>query len=105
MRDAQRAAVVPADLGWSDVGSWDALWELGAKDADGNVAIGDVGNGDVWLARDALALGLVDELGVSDEYLYRARERASIYLVKSHEPKPFLRALLDRFGSLARMVV
>ncbi|HEY8290411.1 MAG TPA: mannose-1-phosphate guanylyltransferase/mannose-6-phosphate isomerase [Acetobacteraceae bacterium] len=37
-----RAAVVPADLGWSDVGSWSALWELGAKDAQGNVAVGDV---------------------------------------------------------------
>ena len=37
-----RAAVVPADIGWSDVGSWGALWELGDKDADGNVAIGDV---------------------------------------------------------------
>jgi mannose-1-phosphate guanylyltransferase/mannose-6-phosphate isomerase len=36
------AAVVPADLGWSDVGSWAALWELGAKDAGGNVAVGDV---------------------------------------------------------------
>ncbi len=37
-----RAAVVPADIGWSDVGSWGALWELGAKDTDGNVAVGDV---------------------------------------------------------------
>jgi mannose-1-phosphate guanylyltransferase / mannose-6-phosphate isomerase len=37
-----RAAVVPADIGWSDVGSWGALWELGGKDADGNVAVGDV---------------------------------------------------------------
>jgi len=37
-----RAAVVPADLGWSDVGSWSALWDLGAKDAAGNVAVGDV---------------------------------------------------------------
>jgi mannose-1-phosphate guanylyltransferase/mannose-6-phosphate isomerase len=37
-----RAAVVPADLGWSDVGSWSALWELGAKDSAGNVAVGDV---------------------------------------------------------------
>jgi mannose-1-phosphate guanylyltransferase / mannose-6-phosphate isomerase len=36
------AAVVPADIGWSDVGSWGALWELGHKDADGNVAAGDV---------------------------------------------------------------
>ena len=32
------AAVVPADIGWSDVGSWGALWELGAKDGAGNVA-------------------------------------------------------------------
>jgi len=38
----RRAAVVPADLGWSDVGSWHALWELGGKDAAGNVAVGDV---------------------------------------------------------------
>ncbi len=36
------AVVVPAAIGWSDVGSWSALWELGAKDAAGNVAIGDV---------------------------------------------------------------
>jgi mannose-1-phosphate guanylyltransferase/mannose-6-phosphate isomerase len=38
----RRAAVVPADLGWSDVGSWDALWTIGSKDAAGNVAVGDV---------------------------------------------------------------
>ncbi len=37
-----RAAVIPADLGWSDVGSWGALWDVGQKDADGNVAVGDV---------------------------------------------------------------
>lgn len=36
------AVVVPADLGWTDVGAWSALWEVGAKDASGNVAIGDV---------------------------------------------------------------
>ncbi len=36
------AAVVTADIGWTDVGSWGALWELGAKDAGGNVALGDV---------------------------------------------------------------
>ncbi len=37
-----RAAVVPADLGWSDVGSWDVLWDISPKDDTGNVAIGDV---------------------------------------------------------------
>ena len=38
----RHAAVVPADLGWSDVGSWSALWALGEKDGAGNVAVGDV---------------------------------------------------------------
>jgi mannose-1-phosphate guanylyltransferase len=36
-----RVAVVPVSMGWSDVGSWDALYELGAKDDDGNAVIGD----------------------------------------------------------------
>jgi len=42
MEKTDNAVVVPADLGWSDVGAWSALWELGGKDADGNVIIGDV---------------------------------------------------------------
>ena len=42
MERTERAAVVPADIGWSDVGSWSVLWERGAKDADGNVKTGDV---------------------------------------------------------------
>lgn len=35
-------AVVPLDARWSDVGAWSALWEIGDKDADGNVLMGDV---------------------------------------------------------------
>ncbi len=37
-----RAVVVELEGGWSDVGSWDALWSLGDKDAGGNVVKGDV---------------------------------------------------------------
>lgn len=36
------AVVVPMASGWSDVGAWDALWEVLEKDADGNVAQGEV---------------------------------------------------------------
>jgi mannose-1-phosphate guanylyltransferase/mannose-6-phosphate isomerase len=36
------AVVVPLDAGWSDVGAWDALWQVAAKDEHGNVARGDV---------------------------------------------------------------
>jgi mannose-1-phosphate guanylyltransferase len=35
-----RVAVVPVSMGWSDVGSWDALYELNAKDGDGNALSG-----------------------------------------------------------------
>ena len=42
MERTERAAVVPCSLGWSDVGSWSALWELGEKDGGANVTLGDV---------------------------------------------------------------
>jgi mannose-1-phosphate guanylyltransferase len=39
---AQRVAIVPVSCGWSDVGSWDALAEIGSRDADGNSLAGHV---------------------------------------------------------------
>jgi len=42
MEGTAAGAVVPCELGWSDVGSFEALWALGAKDPQGNVASGDV---------------------------------------------------------------
>lgn len=42
MEKTDRAAVVPAAIGWSDLGSWDSLWETGEKDAAGNVIAGPV---------------------------------------------------------------
>ncbi len=38
----ERAAVVKSDFVWSDIGSWDAVWEAQGKDAAGNVTRGDV---------------------------------------------------------------
>lgn len=42
MEKTDRAGVVAADIGWADVGNWDALWELSARDADGNALDGEV---------------------------------------------------------------
>lgn len=36
------AALVPVDMGWNDVGSWTALWEMQGQDASGNALRGDV---------------------------------------------------------------
>jgi len=38
--------VVPLDAGWSDIGAWGALWDIGAKDTSGNVLHGDVQTSD-----------------------------------------------------------
>ena len=42
MEHTDRGAVVPLDCGWSDIGSWSALCEVGEADGDGNVVEGDV---------------------------------------------------------------
>jgi mannose-1-phosphate guanylyltransferase/mannose-6-phosphate isomerase len=42
MEKTDRAAVVPASIGWSDVGSWSALWEIAPHDAAGNATHGPV---------------------------------------------------------------
>jgi mannose-1-phosphate guanylyltransferase/mannose-6-phosphate isomerase len=42
MEKTNAAAVIQADIGWSDVGSWSTLWDIGEKDGHGNVVRGDV---------------------------------------------------------------
>ena len=42
MEKASHAAVVPVDMGWSDVGSWHSLWDIAERGADGNALQGDI---------------------------------------------------------------
>jgi mannose-1-phosphate guanylyltransferase/mannose-6-phosphate isomerase len=42
MEHTARAVVVPLEAGWSDIGSWETLWELGEKDPEDNVITGSV---------------------------------------------------------------
>ena len=42
MEHTNLAAVVPLAMGWSDLGSWEAFYQAGQRDADGNVSFGDV---------------------------------------------------------------
>jgi len=64
MEKTQRAMVVPVAFGWSDVGSWSAIWEASPQDERGNHFVGDVLNvgseNSYVLAQDRLvgAIGL-----------------------------------------------
>jgi mannose-1-phosphate guanylyltransferase / mannose-6-phosphate isomerase len=69
MEKTARAAVVPVSCGWSDVGSWHAVWELSDKDGQGNAARGaavfeDSRNCNVSTDRALVALEGVDDLVV-----------------------------------------
>ncbi len=66
MEHTKRAAVVPAGMGWSDLGSWDALWEMSARDERGNALSGNVvaeATSNCYLRSEA---GLVAAVGVED---------------------------------------
>src|SRR6202140_5254196 len=69
MEKTSRAAVVPVACGWSDVGSWHAVWELSDKDSQGNAANGaavfeDSRNCNVATDKALVALEGVDDLVV-----------------------------------------
>jgi mannose-1-phosphate guanylyltransferase/mannose-6-phosphate isomerase len=69
MEKTTQAAVVPVACGWSDVGSWHAVWELSDKDEHGNVSQGltvfeDSRNCNVSTDKALVALEGVDDLVV-----------------------------------------
>lgn len=41
MERTEKGAVIPVSMGWSDIGSWEAVWEWREKDGQGNVIVGD----------------------------------------------------------------
>jgi len=68
MEKTDAAKVLPVDIGWNDVGSWSALWEVSEQDGDGNARHGDVIAVDTRnsyaYARRLVALVGVDDLVV-----------------------------------------
>jgi mannose-1-phosphate guanylyltransferase len=85
MEKSKRIAVVPADFGWSDVGSFAALPDVRETDRDGNVAEGDAlvidGHNDIVVAaggRPVAVVGLDDVVVVDagDAVLVCRRDRA-----------------------------
>jgi mannose-1-phosphate guanylyltransferase/mannose-6-phosphate isomerase len=78
--------VVPVQMDWSDVGSWDAVWELGRKDSENNVAQGEVvaiGTKDSLLRSDggpliaAVGLDQMAVIAVRDAVLVAPLDRVS----------------------------
>lgn len=80
MEKTGRAMVLPVDIGWNDVGSWSALWEVSEQDADGNAHHGEViavdSHRNYAYSRRLVALVGVDDLVVveTDDAVLVARK-------------------------------
>lgn len=99
MEKTTRAAVVPLDAGWSDVGDWAALWDLADHDADGNTIGGDViaiGARDSLLRSTGRLLGVVGVEGLV------VVEAADAVLVATRERAQDVKALVERLQSEGR---
>jgi len=89
MEKTERGVMVPFQAGWNDLGSWEALWQVGAKDADGNVVTGDVVLDNVRNSylyaghRMVAATGLEDHVVVETADAVMVAPRAGIQGVKN----------------------
>lgn len=102
MEKTGKAAVVQADFDWSDVGSWEQLFELGEKDNNNNVIKGDVTTLDVQNSyidtRDiaVAAIGVKDLVVVANDDMILVTQRSESQRVKE---------LVDRMAAAGRQEV
>ncbi|MEM9175244.1 MAG: mannose-1-phosphate guanylyltransferase/mannose-6-phosphate isomerase [Myxococcota bacterium] len=94
MERTDRAAVVTADIGWNDVGSWGALWEIGERDDAGNVAVGDVVLRDVENSYVRSEGRLISTIGVRDLVIVETDDAVFVApRARAHEVKDVVSAL------------
>jgi mannose-1-phosphate guanylyltransferase/mannose-6-phosphate isomerase len=99
--ESDRAGVrmVPLDAGWSDLGAWDAVWQVGERDGDGNVTQGDTL---VRESRNTLVHAtsrLVGVIGLDDVTVV---ETADAVLVAHRSKSPAVKDLVAALGQSGR---
>lgn len=99
MEKTNRAAIVPLDAKWSDVGSWSALWDVSSKDANGNVLHGDVILKDTTNAHVYSEARLVAAVGVDDLVIV---ETADAVLVASKACSQAVKEIVSQLKASAR---
>lgn len=87
------AVVVPADINWSDVGSWDAVYKISPKDADGNCLRGRIISVDTHNTLAFSPKHLVGLIGVEDTVVIATEDAV---LVCPREKSQEVKSLVDR---------
>jgi mannose-1-phosphate guanylyltransferase/mannose-6-phosphate isomerase len=90
---------MPLAVGWNDVGSWSALWDVGEHDADGNILRGDVISVDTRDTYVAAATRLVSTVGVDNLVVV---ETADAVLVATKERVQDVKAVVNQLQASQR---
>jgi len=91
--------MLPLAAGWNDLGAWDAVWQVAAKDANGNSGTGDVLFSD---SRDSLVHAtsrLVSVVGLHDVVVV---ETADAVLVSDRATSQDVKKIVGALGSAKR---
>jgi len=102
MEKASHVAVVPMDLTWNDVGSWDAVYAITNKDTDGNTLSGDVVAIDTTDSLVVSRKRLVTTIGVKDLSII---ETDDAILVAQRGSSQDVKALLETLKASGRREV
>jgi mannose-1-phosphate guanylyltransferase/mannose-6-phosphate isomerase len=100
MEHTNDSLVVPLDAGWSDIGSWDALWQISEKDKHNNTLVGDavvhgVEGSLVWSeSRLVSVVGLKDVIVV---------ETADAVMVASQDQAQDVKSIVNQLKSSGRI--
>ncbi|MBI1244008.1 MAG: mannose-1-phosphate guanylyltransferase/mannose-6-phosphate isomerase [Alphaproteobacteria bacterium] len=94
-----KSAVVPAKLGWSDVGAWNALWDIGERDAAGNVVIGDVVACDTTNSYLRSEDRLVSTVGVDNLVIVATKD---VVMVAAKDRAQEVKKIVDRLKASGR---
>ena len=94
------ALVVPLDAGWSDIGSWDALWQISEKDEHNNTLVGDAVVHDVEGSLVWSESRLVSVVGLKDVIVV---ETADAVMVASQDQAQDVKSIVNHLKGSGRI--
>ncbi|WP_283151044.1 mannose-1-phosphate guanylyltransferase/mannose-6-phosphate isomerase [Silvimonas soli] len=98
-KTTEAAVIEAADLGWNDIGSWSALADIGDKDDDGNVVLGDVLTDQVSGSYIRAEYRMIAAIGLKDIVIV---ETADAILVAHKDKVQDVKKIVERLNASKR---
>jgi mannose-1-phosphate guanylyltransferase/mannose-1-phosphate guanylyltransferase/mannose-6-phosphate isomerase len=99
MEKTSNGVVIPLSAGWNDLGSWDALWQIGTKDENQNVLKGDIVTHDVQSSYLHAETRMIAAVGLQNMVVV---ETADAVLVAPRDKVQDVKKIVDQLKATTR---